>query len=62
MYYLHLGYYKNSSTSSGEDKFTVNSIKITPNDSELYHTEVTTNSEGQAITQKPYGKYQITEK
>ena len=61
MYYLHLGYYKDESTSSGEDKFTVNSIKITPNDSELYHTEVTTNSEGQAITQIPFGKYQITE-
>ena len=61
MYYLHLGYYKNSSTSSGEDKFTVNSIKITPNDSELYHTEVTTNSEGQGIVQLPFGKYQITE-
>ena len=60
-YYLHLGYYKNSSTSSGEDKFTVNSIKITLNDSELYHTEVTTNNEGQAITQLPFGKYQITE-
>ena len=60
-YYLHLGYYKNSSTSSGEDKFTVNSIKVTLNDSELYHTEVTTNNEGQAITQLPFGKYQITE-
>ena len=61
MYYLHLGYYKSASGSDGEDKFTVNSIKITPNDSELYHTEVTTNSEGQAITQIPFGKYQITE-
>ena len=61
MYYLHLGYFKDESTSIGEDKFTVNSIKITPNDSELYHTEVTTNSEGQAITQIPFGKYQITE-
>ena len=61
MYYLHLGYYKNSSISSGEDTFTVNSIKITPNDSELYHTEVTTNSEGQGIVQLPFGKYQITE-
>ena len=60
-YYLHLGYYKNSSTSSGDDKFTVNSVKVTLNDSELYHTEVTTNSEGQAITQIPFGKYQITE-
>ena len=61
MYYLHLGYYKNASTSSGDDKFTVNSIEITLNDSELYHTEVTTNSEGQGIVQLPFGKYEITE-
>ena len=61
-YYLHLGYYKNSSISSGEDKFTVNSVEVTLNDSELYHTEVTTNSQGQAITQLPFGKYQVTEK
>ena len=62
MYYLHLGYYKNASTSSGDDKFTVNSVKVTLNDSELYHSEeITTNSEGQAITQIPFGKYQITE-
>lgn len=61
MYYLHLGYYKNASRSSGDDKFTVNSIKVTLNDSELYHTEVTTDSKGQAITQIPFGKYQITE-
>ena len=61
MYYLHLGYYKNTSTSSGDDKFTVNSVKVTLNDSELYHTEVTTNSEGQGIVQLPFGKYQITE-
>ena len=61
MYYLHLGYYKNSSTSTGDDKFTVNSIKITNSSSELYHTEVTTNMDGQAITQLPFGKYQITE-
>ena len=62
MYYLHLGYYKNGSTSTGDDKFTVNSIKVTLNDSELYHSEeITTNSLGQAITQVPFGKYQITE-
>ena len=61
MYYLHLGYYKNATTDSGDDKFTVNSIQVTPNDSELYHTEVTTNSEGQAITQIPFGKYQVIE-
>jgi len=61
MYYLHLGYYKNASTSSGEDKFTVNSVKVTLNDSELYHTNTATNSEGKAITQIPFGKYAITE-
>ncbi len=62
MYYLHLGYYKNYTTSLGDDKFTVNSIKVTLNDSELYHSEeITTNSLGQAITQVPFGKYQITE-
>ena len=61
MYYLHLGYYKNASDSSGDDKFTVNSINVTLNDSELYHTTVETNSDGQAITQIPFGKYAITE-
>ena len=61
MYYLHLGYYKNSETSSGDDKFTVNSINVSLNDSELYHTTVETNSDGQAITQIPFGKYSITE-
>ena len=61
MYYLHLGYYKDSLTSSGDDKFTVNSVNVTLNDSELYHTTVETNSEGQAITQIPFGKYSITE-
>ena len=61
MYYLHLGYYKNASGSSGDDKFTVNSVKVTLNDSELYHVTVETNSDGQAITQIPFGKYKITE-
>ena len=61
MYYLHLGYRKDSSTSTGDDKFTVNSVKISLNDSELYHTTVETNSEGKAITQIPFGKYRITE-
>ncbi|MCR5185529.1 MAG: MucBP domain-containing protein, partial [Clostridia bacterium] len=28
MYYLHLGYYKDSDTSSGDDKFTINSVKL----------------------------------
>ncbi len=60
-YYLHLGYYKNASTSTGDDKFTINNIEVKLNDSELYHTEVETNSQGQAITQIPFGKYSITE-
>ena len=61
MYYLHFGYRKNDSISSGDDKFTINSVKVTLNDSELYHTEVETNLQGQAITQIPFGKYNITE-
>ena len=60
-YYLHLGYYKSINTSSGEDTFKVNRIELTLNDSELYHTQITTNSEGQAITQIPFGKYLVTE-
>ena len=60
-YYLHLGYYKNSSNSEGEDKFTINNVKLELNTSELYNTEVTTNSEGKAIIQLPFGKYKITE-
>ena len=61
MYYLHLGYYKDSGGSSGDDKFTVNSISISLSDSELYHVTVETNSDGQAITQIPFGKYNLTE-
>ena len=61
MYYLHLGYYKDSSISSGSDKFIVNSVNISLNDSEIYHTTVETNSDGQAMTQIPFGKYSITE-
>ena len=61
MYYLHLGYYKNSSTDEGEDKFTVNSISISLNDSELYHTEIETNEKGEAVTDVPYGRYSLTE-
>ena len=61
MYYLHLGYYKDISGRSGNDKFTVNSIELTLDTSELYNTNVTTNSFGQAVTEIPYGKYKITE-
>lgn len=28
VYYLHFGYYKNASANSGEDKFTINSVKL----------------------------------
>ena len=61
MYYLHLGYYKDELGSEGNDKFTVNSVNISLSNSELYHTTVTTNSFGQAITQIPFGKYNIKE-
>ena len=61
MYYLHLGYRKDGSVSSESDKFIVNSVNITLNDSDLYHTTVDTNINGQAITTLPFGKYSITE-
>ena len=61
MYYLHLGYYKNANRSEGDDKFTVNSISISLSGSELYQVTVETNSDGQAITQIPFGKYNLTE-
>ena len=63
MYYLHLGYYryKSSGTVSGDDKFTVNSVNIELSNSDIYHTTVETNSDGEAITQIPFGKYNVTE-
>ena len=61
LYYLHLGYYKNASNNSGDDTFTINSINITLNDSDLYHAEVETNSAGSVIFEVPYGKYAVTE-
>ena len=60
-YYLHLGYYKNGRNASGDDKFTINSINIRLSDAGLYHTEVESNLNGQAITQIPFGKYAIKE-
>ena len=60
-YYVHMGYYKNEDVSAGDDKFIVNNITAVPNDSELYHAEVVTNSQGKAITQIPFGLYYIKE-
>ena len=61
-YYLHLGYYKNGTTNtSGNDVFRVSSVNVSLSGSQLYHTSATTNSEGQAITQIPFGKYSVTE-
>ena len=61
MYYLHIGYRKNGIRSAADDRFTINSIKISLNDSNIYHTIVETNSKGQALTQLPFGNYTITE-
>ncbi|MBO5476951.1 MAG: PQQ-binding-like beta-propeller repeat protein, partial [Clostridia bacterium] len=61
LYYLHFGYYKNNSTDSGEDKFTVNSINLTLNQDEFIDTDVTTNSSGEAVIELNDGRYQITE-
>ena len=65
-YYLHLGYYKDGNTNNTagiEDVFTVNSIEVTLNGSELYVNEaVTTDEKGQAFLNLLQGKYNITEK
>ena len=60
-YYLHLGYYKNGYGNEGNDCFIVNSIHISLSDAYLYHTTAITNSQGQAITQIPFGKYAVIE-
>ena len=61
MYYLHFGYYKDTSTDSGNDKFTINSINITLNQDDFVDTDITTNSSGEAIIELSDGRYQITE-
>ena len=61
IYYVHLGYYKDSSTSSGSDTFTVNSIELSLNTDDFYAGEHTTNEYGQIRAAVPVGKYKITE-
>lgn len=56
MYYLHLIYKKNNSTSSGNDIFTINSISLKFN-----NPEIKTNDLGQAFAELSFGKYKITE-
>ena len=61
MYYLHLGYYKNGSTSSGEDTLTINSVELSLNKDDYYTGEFETNAYGQIRQGVPVGKYKITE-
>ena len=61
MYYLHLGYEKNNNNNTGTDTFTINSVSISNISSNTYSTEFTTNEQGQAKLQLPYGSYAITE-
>lgn len=60
-YYLHLGYRKDGNINEGDDIFTINSVNISLNENDLYHTGVETNNSGQAITQIHFGKYELTE-
>ena len=59
VYYLHLGYYKNYSTSSYGDTFTINGITI--NDIDILGLEATTNAKGQITTNLESGDYVATE-
>ena len=63
-YYLHFGYYKdgNSDQDSEKDTFTINSVKIGLNRSDLFSTEVETDELGRAFVELESGKeYSITE-
>ena len=61
LYYLHFGYYKNESTDSGEDKFTINSINISLYQDDFVNAEIVTNSDGQASIELEDGRYEIVE-
>ncbi|MBO5005256.1 MAG: MucBP domain-containing protein [Clostridia bacterium] len=61
MYYLHLGYYKNSSNSKDADTFTINSIELSLNTDGFYSNELETNKYGQIKQKVPLGNYEITE-
>ena len=60
IYYLHLGYYKNGSVNSGNDKFTINSVKLKRPYKD--YMNVTTNNSGIATVPIPdTEKLRITE-
>ena len=64
VYYLHLGYRKDSSQSSGSDCFTVNSILINGKDINLYGESqyiFETDSNGMISTELEAGTYEISE-
>ena len=56
---LGFGYYKNATTSSGSDTFTINSIKI--GDEEYISGIIKTDSEGKANIYLKVGTYDISE-
>lgn len=61
MYYLHLGYSKNSRVNSGTDTFTINSVKLTLNEDDYYNGTQTTDANGRIQLKLPQGKYNVTE-
>ena len=61
LYYVHLGYYKNSGTNTGTDTFTVNSIELSLNQDDYFNGELTTNKYGEIKQALNPAKYKITE-
>ncbi len=62
IYYLIFEYEKKSAEGEGEDTFTINSVKIIKNVEGVEDkSTVTTENEGKASTEIPYGIYKITE-
>lgn len=56
IYYLHIGYYKNASTNSNNDRFYINSMNLIYNS-----TTVQSDEQGIASLKLPKGSYRVTE-
>ena len=62
MYYLHLGYYKNASVSTGTDTFTINNIELSLYTRDFSKGEFETNKYGQIkAVVNGNSRYKITE-
>ena len=60
-YYLHFVYTKNNSVNERKDAFTINTIRVKKNESDLFEKTVVTNENGRATVKLKVGKYDLIE-